>query len=651
MPFALLQRLSEKLAGNFPYLAVSRKRTRGLRFLLLLLVVALAAGMSVSYFFRQSYISEINTRHDYILGTASAYLNRELGDVRNIVSILYRDQGISQGISSDSMLDASLIAGRFSDFVYSLDNLLQLRWLDGQGQEQVRVDIDKGQVMITPEDKLQNKSQRYYFQDAIKTVPPEVYFSGLDLNIENGAIVEPYEPTLRAGIRTGVDDGKQAGLLLINYDFRNLLKQLRTLSDNDAELLIADEKGYWILNPQADLEWGNDLGHKNNTLQVSQPELWRELLSRSVISASVFSGEMISSLKINLAKAAAGANTTPVYLMVRSNKAYMSAIRWQSAWPGVLLMVVIILLGGRLLHHDLLQQYQRYQLNLQLQREKEQLEAVNKRLDTSLQAQRILQDELVETRKLSALGMMVAGVAHELNTPVGGALMLASTLEDQLNDLAKAFDEGLSRQALSDYIQHNREGLALLSENLRRAKIRVESFKRLAIDRASDEVVGFSLQQVCDDLLRSMQVMLNNAGVNVDVTIAGDLQLQGYPGIVSQILQNLIVNAVIHGLTDISAGRVTLQAWQDDEAMVNIRVSDNGQGVHADIAGRLFDPFVTSARGQGSTGLGLHLVHQWVTHLLHGSIRVEESAQEPGKQQSKSGLSLLLTFPAQISAA
>ena len=217
--------------------------------------------------------------------------------------------------------------------------------------------------------------------------------------------------------------------------------------------------------------------------------------------------------------------------------------------------------------------------------------------------------------------------------------------------VAKAFDEGLSRQALSDYIQHNREGLALLSENLRRAKIRVESFKRLAIDRASDEVVGFSLQQVCDDLLRSMQVMLNNAGVNVDVTIAGDLQLQGYPGIVSQILQNLIVNAVIHGLTDISAGRVTLQAWQDDEAMVNIRVSDNGQGVRADIAGRLFDPFVTSARGQGSTGLGLHLVHQWVTHLLHGSIRVEESAREPGKQQSKSGLSLLLTFPAQISAA
>jgi len=276
------------------------------------------------------------------------------------------------------------------------------------------------------------------------------------------------------------------------------------------------------------------------------------------------------------------------------------------------------------------------------QQEKEALEVTNAKLDISLYEQSILQDELVETRKLSALGMMVAGVAHELNTPVGGALMLTSTLETHLTQLTKAVDTGLSRQALADYILHSQEGLKLLDENLKRAKIRVESFKRLAIDRASDDIVEFRLRQVCDDLLRSLQVMLTHSGVKVVTHIAEDLRLVGYPGIVSQILQNLIVNAVVHGFADMTGGQIELRAETNEQDQVILRVSDNGSGVRSDIAGRMFDPFVTSARGQGSSGLGLHLVHQWVTRLLHGSIRAEEPAE--------GGLSFLIVFPRHISA-
>lgn len=626
----------------FPYYSVPAQRKQGIRLLLLLLLIAFVSAFTVNYLLRQSYIHDINEKHDHIIASASVHLSRELGDVRNIVSLLYHDRDIHQGLSAEGPINTAILAQRFSGFAQSLDNVLQIRWLDIQGNERVRIDVDKNSVRQLPDSELQNKASRYYFRDAMQVEPPAVYFSGLDLNVENGAIVQPYQPTLRAGIRTGVDDGKQPGLLLINYDFRRLLESLRNLSEEQSALLIADAGGYWVLHPQAEQEWGHDLGQNKYNLSVQNQALWKRLRKISVISGEVLAGQLISAMKINLGQSTSQESATPVYLIVQTTAEFMSAVNWRSIWPGLLLAAVIILVGGRLLHHDLLQQYQRYLLNRQLQQEKEALEVTNAKLDISLYEQSILQDELVETRKLSALGMMVAGVAHELNTPVGGALMLTSTLETHLTQLTKAVDTGLSRQALADYILHSQEGLKLLDENLKRAKIRVESFKRLAIDRASDDIVEFRLRQVCDDLLRSLQVMLTHSGVKVVTHIAEDLRLVGYPGIVSQILQNLIVNAVVHGFADMTGGQIELRAETNEQDQVILRVSDNGSGVRSDIAGRMFDPFVTSARGQGSSGLGLHLVHQWVTRLLHGSIRAEEPAE--------GGLSFLIVFPRHISA-
>ena len=633
--------LAAVAADVFPYCSVLAQRKQGVRLLLLLLFIAFVSASAVSYLLRQSYIRDLNAKHDYIITSASAYLNRELGDVRNIVSLLYHDRDIHQGLKAEEPINTALLAQRFSGFAQSLDTILQIRWLDAQGNERVRVDSNADSVRQLSPSELQNKAGRYYFRDAMQVEPPAVYFSGLDLNVENKAIVRPYQPTLRAGIRTGVSDGKQPGLLLINYDFRRLLESLHTLSVDQSALFIADADGYWILHSQTELEWGHDLGHNDYTLRLQDPVLWQRLTETPVISAEMFSDRLVSALKMNLGQSSNQDGATRIYLMVQTRAEFMSAINWQSIWPGLLLAAVIVLLGGRLLHHDLLQQHQRYLLNRQLQQEKEALEVTNAKLDISLQEQRILQDELVETRKLSALGMMVAGVAHELNTPVGGALMLASTLENHLAELTKAVDAGLSRQALTDFIRHSQEGLKLLDENLKRAKMRVESFKRLAIDRASDEIVEFHLHQVCDDLLRSLHAMLNHSGVNVVTHIAADLRLSGYPGIISQILQNLIVNAVIHGLADVTGGQIKVCAEVDEQNQVILHVTDNGCGVRADIAGRLFDPFVTSARGQGSTGLGLHLVHQWVIHLLHGSIRAEEPTE--------GGLSFVIVFPREIS--
>ncbi len=620
------------------YLDQPALRRRALIMGLLVLAVSCSASLILWQKLHSDRLRALTIRHDALLSAASADISRELGDISRIMNLMHLDTGVRRALTSSRDLNSELLAARFVNFSRALGNLLQIRWLDADGNEKVRVDFNSRLTApaVTADKDLQNKSSRYYFREAIRYSPGQVYLSEIDLNIEHNEIVMPYEPTLRAAVRTGGDDGLRAGVLIVNYDLSSLLSGLAARSDESLSLSLLDQHGFWLINRQQEKEWGRDTGHTDFNLAEEDPALWQRIGSNLPVLGLNWHGELISCRRISFVAGGQGDGRT-VFLLADTPGAVMWEVMLNNTGPAAILFLILFLSGSRLLIYDMRNISLQNSLSEQLEHDKQALIETNQQLNQSISEQQLLQDELVETRKLSALGMMVAGVAHELNTPVGGAIMMASDLAEENRILKDAFHAGLSRKALEAYIDNADEALRLLTTNLSRAKSTIDSFKRLAIDRASDEQTDFVLNQVVDDLINSMRPLLKREHIHLDTRLPENISMTGYPGVVSQILQNLMVNSIRHAFGPAGEHRVTLTAGSEEPGRVRIYYADNGRGVEEDMLGRMFDPFITSARGEGSTGLGLHLVQQWVSRILHGSIKV--STPEDG------GLAFVITIP------
>ena len=256
------------------------------------------------------------------------------------------------------------------------------------------------------------------------------------------------------------------------------------------------------------------------------------------------------------------------------------------------------------------------------------LRRAKERADAALVDLRRTQDDLVRAEKLASLGELVAGVAHEINTPLGIALTTATSVRDEARGFQTTVSAGtLSKSRLSHFVGRIEEGAGLLCANLARAADLVHGFKQVAVDRVSDERRSISLCVWLDELLASLQPLLRKGGHRIERACEPDLVVDTNPGALAQVVTNLITNAIVHGF---AAGRPGLirVAVERTEATIAIEVADDGRGIAATDLGRIFDPFFTTARGAGSTGLGMHIVHNLVTATLKGRIAVES---EPGR--------------------
>jgi len=291
--------------------------------------------------------------------------------------------------------------------------------------------------------------------------------------------------------------------------------------------------------------------------------------------------------------------------------------------PSLALCATIVLLGIFILKREWNLKMELIRLYRVQERDKKQIEesaAYNRHL---LNQQQLLQNDLVESRKLSALGMMVAGVAHELNTPIGTAILAASRLKSDHKRLATAVLQGLSRSDLEQYLVSTQTGLELVDKSQKKAAALIRSFKRLAIDRVREDVVSYRLDVVVGDLLATLSPRFKESQIEYDIQV-DPIEMVGRPGSVSHALQNLLVNAIQHAFKKEIGGKISVSAKLcNNESDVEIRVSDNGKGIAPDVLPNIFDPFVTTNRAEGNTGLGMHFVHQWVTNSLNGSIKVE----------------------------
>ena len=253
----------------------------------------------------------------------------------------------------------------------------------------------------------------------------------------------------------------------------------------------------------------------------------------------------------------------------------------------------------------------------------EQLERKTSEAVVALEDLKRTQEQLIKTEKHAALGRLVAGVAHEINTPLGVAVTAASCIEKEFEHLFEMIETGRVKRSKVDEHHHAIiKGNAMLKGNLARATDLIASFKLVAADQTSDEPRRFSVAEYINQVVLSLEPAIVGPGFEVKVNCDDELELYSQPGALAQIITNLIDNALRHGLSGKIRGTITINIQRREEYTV-IEVGDDGKGIREDIMGYIFDPFYTTNRQEGCSGLGLHLVYNLVTQQLGGNIHCD----------------------------
>jgi signal transduction histidine kinase len=279
----------------------------------------------------------------------------------------------------------------------------------------------------------------------------------------------------------------------------------------------------------------------------------------------------------------------------------------------------------------------RIQADREMRRAKATLEEQNASLSAALVAVQEAQEELVRQEKLASLGRLVAGVAHEINTPLGICVTATSHLVQELKLTREDLEAGqLDEPGLRQFFDIIEQSLRILTSNTQRAAALVKSFKQVAVDQSSENVRSFNLRNYLDEVLLSLQPKLKGKPVKVHIDCPPDILVRCFPGALSQIVTNLVINSLLHGFDDGAHGNIEIAAAVHGET-VQIDYSDNGAGMDAATLGKLFDPFFTTKRGQGGSGLGGPIIYNLVTGALGGTLKATSA---PGQ-----GLQYEIRFP------
>jgi DNA-binding response OmpR family regulator/two-component sensor histidine kinase len=268
-------------------------------------------------------------------------------------------------------------------------------------------------------------------------------------------------------------------------------------------------------------------------------------------------------------------------------------------------------------------------VHIKLARTQLALSRANVELTHTLEELRGARAEIARAERLAALGAMVAGVAHELNTPIGNSVLAATTLEQRARAFAARAATGLRRSELAQFVDEALQASALLVRNLAKSADLIASFKQVATDQAGSQRRRFELAHLMADLAATMAPQFRDAGIALRVAVAPGILMDTYPGALCQVVSQLALNALVHAFAGRADGVITIGAERHagDPARVCVLLSDNGSGIAPLHLDRIFEPFFTTRLGQGSGGLGLHIVHNLVGNVLGGAI---VATSEPG---------------------
>lgn len=260
---------------------------------------------------------------------------------------------------------------------------------------------------------------------------------------------------------------------------------------------------------------------------------------------------------------------------------------------------------------------------IQRQRVEKELSSSNQKLTQAISDLQDMQSYLVESAKMAALGNLVAGVAHEVNTPVGVGLTAASHLQELTAEFNKLCTHGSPRRHdLIEYLQELHETSTIILNNLDRAGKLIQSFKQVSADQSSENCRTFNIRNYLDEIILSIQPQLKKTNHQIIIECDENLEMNGFPGALSQIITNLIMNSILHAYNPGDQGNIKISAKIKNNKIL-LLYTDDGKGMDAATLKKIFDPFYTTKRGHGGTGLGLHIVYNIVTQQFKGTIRCE----------------------------
>ncbi|EGU61130.1 sensor histidine kinase [Vibrio nigripulchritudo ATCC 27043] len=269
------------------------------------------------------------------------------------------------------------------------------------------------------------------------------------------------------------------------------------------------------------------------------------------------------------------------------------------------------------------------------------LEEANHELSDTLSQLEDTQESLIEAEKMASLGSLVGGVAHEINTPLGISVTATSFIDEKVRVLQKGFETGkLSKSQFSAAIESLKESTQILSTNLSRAEQLISSFKQVAVDQSSESVYPFNVKENLEKVLLSLSHEIKVARAKVEVECPDNINIESYPSCYIQIYTNLIANSIRHGFDEWEGDKNIFIKVETQEEHLVILYRDTGQGVDESVLKRIFEPFVTTKRGKGGSGLGANIIYNLVNQLLQGKI---ECSSELGK-----GAEFVITVPLQL---
>ncbi|MDZ7868852.1 MAG: ATP-binding protein [Rheinheimera sp.] len=300
---------------------------------------------------------------------------------------------------------------------------------------------------------------------------------------------------------------------------------------------------------------------------------------------------------------------------------------YRSLMAGLLYLLLLALLINRWYHwRSGRLRRQAQELETLVERRTHQLSEAKTAVEQTLADLQSTQRQLVRAEKMAALGQLVAGVAHEVNTPLGVALTGSSYLQESTAALAATLNTGqLRKQELAQYLASALESSALIERNLHRAADLISNFKQVSVDRSSGEWQQFQLQNFLTEVAQSLKTLWRNRPLQLVVECPADLELQSYPGSLSQVITMLAQNSLLHAFTADEAGQMAVVVRQLDADHCEISFADNGCGIAAEHLDKIFEPFFTTKRAHGGTGLGLHILFNLVTARLGGTVSVEST--------------------------
>lgn len=260
----------------------------------------------------------------------------------------------------------------------------------------------------------------------------------------------------------------------------------------------------------------------------------------------------------------------------------------------------------------------------ELEKAREELENTVTELENTIEELESTEEQLVNAEKMASLGRFVAGIAHDLNTPIGIVFTGISEIRRYIFSLEESYKSGkMSRKFFEDFLQGSKELLELMEKNTKRVVDLVRSLKNVSSQESLGRPIRFKVKEVINDVLTAFNPRLRKTKVKVSVNCPEEIEMTSYPGALSQVLLNLIENSVIHGFDDGELeGKIEIVV-EDKGAYVEITYSDNGHGMDEDTKARAFEPFYTTKSGKGGTGLGLYIVYNLVVEKMGGEVVLE----------------------------